>query len=62
MFLNFFFILLTLCPKPIKAVGDITLQVPEMGGELSEAHITEYRDAFKLFDTDGDGTISVQVI
>ena len=32
-----------------------------MGGELSEAQITEYRDAFKLFDTDGDGTISVQV-
>ena len=32
-----------------------------MGGELTEAQITEYREAFKLFDTDGDGTISVQV-
>ena len=29
--------------------------------ELTEAQIDEYRDAFKLFDTDGDGTISVQV-
>ena len=32
-----------------------------MGGELTEAQITEYKEAFKLFDTDGDGTISVQV-
>ena len=31
------------------------------GTELSEAQIEEYRDAFKLFDADGDGTISVQV-
>jgi len=30
------------------------------GTELSEAQIEEYRDAFKLFDADGDGTISVQ--
>lgn len=32
-----------------------------MGGELTPAQITEYREAFKLFDTDNDGTISVQV-
>ena len=32
-----------------------------MGGELTEAQITEYKEAFKLFDTAGDGTISVQV-
>ena len=31
------------------------------GTELSEAQIEEYRDAFKLFDADGDGTISVEV-
>jgi len=31
-----------------------------MGGELTPAQITEYKEAFKLFDTDGDGTISVQ--
>ena len=35
--------------------------VTDMGGELTEAQITEYKEAFKLFDTDGDGTISVQV-
>lgn len=32
-----------------------------MGAELTEAQVTEYKEAFKLFDTDGDGTISVQV-
>ena len=35
--------------------------VTDMGGELTDAQITEYKEAFKLFDTDGDGTISVQV-
>ena len=27
--------------------------------ELTEAQIDEYRDAFKLFDTDGDGMLSI---
>ena len=29
-----------------------------MGAELTEAQITEYKEAFKLFDTDGDGIIT----
>ena len=38
------------------------MMISDMGGELTEEQIAEYRDAFKLFDTDGDGTISVQVM
>ena len=41
--------------------GRILLNIMASGTELSEAQIEEYRDAFKLFDADGDGTISVQV-
>ena len=41
--------------------GQILLNIMASGPELSEAQIEEYRDAFKLFDADGDGTISVQV-
>ena len=41
--------------------GRIIPDIMTSGTELSEAQIEEYRDAFKLFDADGDGTISVQV-
>ena len=41
--------------------GQIPSNRMASGTELSEAQIEEYRDAFKLFDADGDGTISVQV-
>ena len=41
--------------------GQILSKIMASGPELSEAQIEEYRDAFKLFDADGDGTISVQV-
>ena len=29
--------------------------------DLSEAQVAEFKEAFKLFDADGDGTITTQV-